>query len=312
MLTQTSPSCEQLSIPPWGKPRPIPTVIAPVDKRMSPFQQIELSLQTLASIPKTDFQIYLDGSVRYGIVDGGAGLVVLSQVDLVHEWHAPSGTHYSSLQAEKAAHKEAIQWPFSISSWASAIIICHCKSLVQAVMNANSADSSVIQLQASAAVLAMSKSILIVWDPGHCGLSDDELADHHVKLGAAETQPDYTLEPVTRRAVTHRSCRPHSIQHERLKEEHASLPDEQIKTSVAKAERTDLAHFRCGHHPALRRWQHLVGILEDAVCRLCGEKVESTEHLWLRCPALLVERHHSDIDMRWTNSSAIHVQLCRF
>ena len=62
------------------------------------------------------------------------------------------------------------------------------------------------------------------------------------------------------------------------------------------AERTDLARFRSGHHNALRHWQHLVGIFEDAVCRLCGEGVEFAEHLWLRCPALLVERHHSDLD----------------
>ena len=39
----------------------------------------------------------------------------------------------------------------------------------------------------------------------------------------------------------------------------------------------------------------MVRISEDTVCRLCGEEVESAEHLWLRCPALLVERHHSDL-----------------
>ena len=74
-----------------------------------------------------------------------ASLVVLSQDDLVHEWHAPTGTHSSPFQAEKAALKEAIQWLSSISSWATAIIICDCKSPVQAVSNANSAETSVIR-----------------------------------------------------------------------------------------------------------------------------------------------------------------------
>ena len=43
-----------------------------------------------------------------------------------------------------------------------------------------------------------------------------------------------------------------------------------------------------GHHPALRCWQHLVGVSEDAVCRLCVEEIESGDHIWLRCQALLV------------------------
>ena len=59
--------------------------------------------------------------------------------------------------------------------------------------------------------------------------------------------------------------------------------------SFAKTEHTDLARFLSGHHHALRRWQHLVAVAEDADCRLCGEEVESAEHLWLRCLALLFE-----------------------
>ena len=64
--------------------------------------------------------------------------------------------------------------------------------------------------------------------------------------------------------------------------------------SFAMTEPTDLALFLSGHHLALRRWQHYVGISEDAVCGLCGEEVESAEHLWLRSPALMVEQHHCD------------------
>ena len=58
-----------------------------------------------------------------------------------------------------------------------------------------------------------------------------------------------------------------------------SLPDEQLETSFAKTERTELARIRSGHHPTFRRWQHLAGISEDAVCRFCGEEVESAEHI---------------------------------
>ena len=85
----------------------------------------------------------------------------------------------------------------------------------------------------------MSNTILIVWAPGHCGLSGNELADHQAKLGAAETLADDALEPTTRRAHIRRSTRPPPIQHLRLKEVYTSLRDEQIKTSFANTERTE-------------------------------------------------------------------------
>ena len=85
---------------PWDKPPPIPTVITPSDKRMSPSQQQrDLSLQTHAHIRSAVFHIFTDGLVQGGIEDGGARLVVLSQDDPLHEWHAPVGTCSSSFQA---------------------------------------------------------------------------------------------------------------------------------------------------------------------------------------------------------------------
>ena len=97
----------QLSTPPQENPPPIPAVITLVDKRMSPPFALDPT-----SIPAADVQIFTDSSVRDIIVNGGTGLVVLSQDDLVHEWHPPSGTHSNSFQAENAALKEAIQWLF--------------------------------------------------------------------------------------------------------------------------------------------------------------------------------------------------------
>ena len=208
------------------------------------------------------------------------------------------GTHGNSFQAEKAALRDATQWLSSISSRASAIVICDCQSLVQVVSNSNSNTSSIIQLQAAVAVLAMSRSILIVCAPGHCGLSGIKLTDRQATLHAAVTQSDITLEPATQRDLIHRSCHPPPIQHERLKEVFTSVANEQIETSFAKTEHTDFARFLSGRHPALRRWQHLVGVSEVAVCRLCGEEVVSAEQLWQRCLVLLVERHHSDLGHR--------------
>ena len=73
------------------------------------------------------------------------------------------------------------------------------------------------------AVLAMSKSILIVWTSGHRGLSGNKLSDHQAILGAAEIQSNNTLEPATQRALIRHSCHPLPIQHERLKEVYTCL-----------------------------------------------------------------------------------------
>ena len=110
-----------------------------------------------------------------------------------------------------AVLQKAIKSLSSITIWASATIICHCESLVQSVSNTNSVDSPVIQLQATATVLAMSVSILIVWAPGHCGMSGNELVDHQANLGAAVTKPDNTFDAATQIALIHRSCRPPPI-----------------------------------------------------------------------------------------------------
>ena len=119
-------------------------------------------------------------------------------------------------------------------------LICHSNSIVQI-------DLSVIQLQAVAALLAMSKSILNKWASGNCGLPGNELADHQAKHGAAESQPDSALDAVIRRAFTPRSYRPSHIQRERLKEVHTSLPNEQIETSISTTEHIDLARLRIDH-----------------------------------------------------------------
>ena len=154
----------------------------------------------------------------------------------------------------------------------------------------------------------MSKSILIVQSPGHCGLpgtglpdneakrgAADTQPDNEAKQGAADTQPDNTLDAVTRRALIRCSCHPPPTQHEQLREVYTSLLDEQSYASFPKRERTDLACFPSGHHPVLRHWQYLVGASKVADRRFCGEDVESAEYIWQRCPALLVERHHSNL-----------------
>ena len=183
--------------------------------------------------------------------DGGARFVILSQDELVHKLHAPMDIHSSTFQAVNTpppSKKLSNGYPpfHHGPHLSSSVTANHC-------LRPSVRLPQLTRLSYNCRLQRLVK-ILIMWAPGHSGLSGNELADHQSKLSAAETQPNNTLESDTQRALIRRSCRPSHIQHERLKEVYVYLPDEQIKTSFAKTKRTNLARFCSSHHPALQRW----------------------------------------------------------
>ena len=111
-------------------------------------------------------------------------IVVLANDRVVHEWHAPTGVHSSSFHSEGVALAEALRW-LTTTTWAAATIVCDCKSLVAAVSNPYPTDAAIIDLQKTAADLAVDKQLSIIWVPGHCNLFGNELADAQAKLGSA-------------------------------------------------------------------------------------------------------------------------------
>ena len=64
---------------------------------------------------------------------------------------------------------------------------------------------------------------------------------------------------------------------------------------LSREERVNLSRFRSGHHTQLRRWLVMAKREEDDTCRLCGEEEESSEHLWIRCPALATTRFQHEL-----------------
>ena len=130
----------------------------------------------------------------------------------------------------------------------------------------------------------------MLWVPGHCNLRSNELADLEAKLGSEVAQPSVPLDSSTRGALIRREERHSSLTHSRLTALNTTRLREEEEALLQKADRTDLIRFRCGHHPHLRRLQHMTRMSETDSCRLCTEEEESSEHLWLRCPAFIAER----------------------
>ena len=169
-------------------------------------------------------------------------------------------------------------------------MLCESKSLVEAFANSKQPDGDVYRIQSAIAELCKKKEVRILWVPGHCNLRGNELADLEAKLGSKVAQPSVPLDHSTRAALIRREERQSSPTHPRMTALYTTRPREEEEAILRKADRTDLIRFRCGHHPHLRRWQHMTGMSETDSCRLCTEEEESSEHLWLGNPAFIAER----------------------
>ena len=166
----------------------------------------------------------------------------------------------------------AISWLDEYEDWQSALVLCDSKSLVETLANSNQPDGDVHQIQLAIAELCKKKECRILWVPGHCNLRGNEPADLEAKLGSEVAQPSVPLDSSTHAALIRREERQSPLIHPRLTALHTTRPREEEQALLQKADGTDLIRFRCGHHPHLRRWQHMTGMLETDSCRLCAEE----------------------------------------
>ena len=261
--------------PPWSRQPPAPTAMTDVSKLILRDQQSAATLSAIEDTGPTDIQVYTDGSTHEGTTDGGAGMVAMSGEDIIERWHAPTGRWSSSYQAEKSAMVRAISWLDVYEDWQSALVLCDSKSLVETLADSNQPDGDVHRIQSAISELCKKKKVRIMWVPGHCNLRGNELADL-AKLGSEVAKPSVPLDSSTRAALIRREERQSTLTHPRLTALCTTRPREEEEALLQKADRTDLIRFRCGHHPHLRRWQHMTGMSETDSCRLCAEEGESS------------------------------------
>ncbi|XP_077455370.1 uncharacterized protein LOC144073431 [Stigmatopora argus] len=292
-LSNSIPLAHTLPIPAhpgYYPPPPIQTAFTAVSKHMPIITQRDKAEELIRSMGKPDLQIFTDGSTKEGTADGGAGFVVIKETAIIHQWHGATGSRSSSYHSEKVALTEALSWLRETADWQTSIILSDCKSLVQAMGNPHMQDPAIRRLQGDIALFPPPKRLQLLWIPGHCNICGNDLADALAKLGSLDDQTNTPPDAATRRAIIQREYRPR-LSHPRLLQTYTTkVTEEQL--ALSKGDRTDLIRFRSGHHPLLRRWLHLVGKSDSDRCRLCDEETESSEHLWLRCPALMTESYH--------------------
>ncbi len=139
------------------------------------------------------------------------------------------------------------------TAWHKTLLICDCKSLVDALGNLLAPDEGLRLVQAAFARLNAERCLEVLWFPGHCGLQGRELADEEAKLGSAEHQPPVRLDCATHRAAIRRACSTPFIStplHTATDPSNLVLRED---LKMSKPDMTHLRRFRSGHHPALQR-----------------------------------------------------------
>ena len=118
--------------PPWDRPPPAPIYMTPANKSIPQIVQLKKAKRTIEEVGYSDFRIHTDGLTTDGTRNGGAGMIIARDKKVLHRWHAPTGVRSSSYSAEYAALEAALKWLESENDWHRAVIVCDCKSLVEA------------------------------------------------------------------------------------------------------------------------------------------------------------------------------------
>jgi ribonuclease HI/endonuclease/exonuclease/phosphatase (EEP) superfamily protein YafD len=274
---------------PWDHMTLAKVHITPVSKHQSLEEQRDAAIGTIELAGNTDLEIYTDGSVEGDDKQGGAGIVVFKNGIKYAAWNRYTGAGNCSYDTEKVAIEEALRWLQSHREWTKAKIITDSKSIITQLANPYSGSMATQTINEKLEeILTDEKEVHFIWIPGHCEVLGNDEADQEAERGrisrANVIQPENTTESLQRRMTSGEGSHP-VISHERI----SRVYTRQLRAEencMNKQDRTNLSRFRTGHHPALRYYQHRIGMADSADCRLCGESTEDMEHLWLHCDAL--------------------------
>ena len=95
--------------PPWDRPPPAHSYMAPANKSMSQNVQLEKAQRTIEEVGHSDLQIHTDGSTTDGTRNGGAGMIIARDKKVFHRWHATTRARSSAYSAGKAALEAALK-----------------------------------------------------------------------------------------------------------------------------------------------------------------------------------------------------------
>ena len=243
-------------------------------------QAAEQAIQSLNS----DYYIYTDGSTNDKQENGGAGVVIYDKNrEKIEERNAAAGKMCSSYAGECVALIEAMNWIQERNKEERNKMYSIITDSMPLVNWLNKLDNKVQEGWKAEICDRLSRNkanIKVLWIPSHIDVEGNEAADNQAKEGSNK---DQQLIPIERDIIVKPKIKSkkQEITHEGAKSKFGNRrkPKIEIERKWPQKVRILYSKMRTNHCTSLKVYQHKLEEEKEKNCRLCKEKVETSEHL---------------------------------
>lgn len=242
---------------------------------------------------------YTDGSLQTSGFSGAAWHCITPPY--CHQEVIPTGKWATVFQTEVWAITACARFLYDQKVTNREVFVCSDSQAALRALEASKVSSRLVnQCRVMLTKLAVQNSVKLIWVPGHMGLEGNEKADELARE-AAEMVPvgPEPFIPISYASVRSRIADWAMTEHWavwdkaqcRQAKDFIEGPGT-IKKTLLSLERTDIRNvvaMLTGHGP-FRLHLSRLGVVDQTMCRFCGEIDETAAHLLCFCPALAGRR----------------------
>ena len=281
-------------------------------RQMADGLRTELAEEHLAALPQCATWLWTDGSADGGVLNGGAGALVIRPEGEEAELRVPAGSLCSSFRAEMFALDAALKHMSKHleDDPGDPVVVCtDSRSALTSLSMGPPAQSSPLAAaiwHALLGIAAAGRRVHLQWVPAHCDLAGNERADTLAKEASMLPQDEVPVDVRTIHRAASRAARART-RRERPQGWYRTLmgtsaPPPPV-TGMSRTEAADVHQLRAGHWSGSAQYLHRIGRNPSARCEqcssldcragwcpICREEADTPRHILCRCPALMGTR----------------------
>ena len=259
-------------------------------------------METLNALPKSDIQIWTDGSVIGGVKNGGSGIRI-EYNDHTEEFSVPAGKVSSSFRAEKIAILTAlnkVEIPTDIPRPYSIRICSDSLSAILQLEQGPHKQNNIVDIQIwnNLTNLSREANIHLQWVPGHANIGGNERADALAKEGTGLDQSQEKIDLDSAWNAIKRKERKEWLDEVKIlastsdsdslkwfMENSGGKPSNLQHPNINRKTARVLEQIRMGKSYCLQKTKAELGIALSSTCPHCetGED-EDARHFMMTCP----------------------------